>query len=388
MVITATLIGRRQAAALLLGGFAGACATPRGGLDAGWSAPLPPAAERLRLAPVWVSEDRVIRVVAGLRPYRPGGFVVRAERRDAKVLVHNYGHGGGGVTLSWGTADQAVDLGFNPPVRDYAVIGCGAVGLATARLLQRRGGQVTIYARDLPPDTTSNIAGGKWWPTSVYSAHVATPAFLEQFDDASRRAYRQFQTMVGGGYGVSWRRNYVVTDQPFEPGPLTQRLAPLAPEARELKPGEHPFGSRWVHQYDTLMIEPPIYLQAVLEDFQTAGGRLVVGELASWEAVRALPQAVVFNCTGLGAKALFGDEELTPVKGQLVVLLPQPEVTYNVLSDDIYMFPRADGVILGGTFEHGVWDLAPDPAVTARILAKHKALFAGLAAQDRNSPGT
>jgi glycine/D-amino acid oxidase-like deaminating enzyme len=61
-------------------------------------------------APVRVARDRVIREVVGLRPYRPSGFVVDAERLGHKLLVHNYGHGGGGVTLSWGTASLAVDL--------------------------------------------------------------------------------------------------------------------------------------------------------------------------------------------------------------------------------------------------------------------------------------
>src|SRR4026208_1159997 len=66
--------------------------------------------EQRRFAPVKVSRDRVIREVVGLRPYRPSGFVVDAERFGKKLLVHNYGHGGGGVTLSWGTASLAVDL--------------------------------------------------------------------------------------------------------------------------------------------------------------------------------------------------------------------------------------------------------------------------------------
>src|ERR1041384_6969990 len=50
---------------------------------------------------VRVAESRVIRTIVGLRPFRPSGFVVRAEKLGEKVLVHNYGHGGGGVTLSW-----------------------------------------------------------------------------------------------------------------------------------------------------------------------------------------------------------------------------------------------------------------------------------------------
>ncbi|HUR97056.1 MAG TPA: FAD-dependent oxidoreductase, partial [Pyrinomonadaceae bacterium] len=63
-----------------------------------------------RFAPVNVARNRVIREVVGLRPFRPEGYLVEAQRVGTKLLVHNYGHGGGGITLSWGTASQAVDL--------------------------------------------------------------------------------------------------------------------------------------------------------------------------------------------------------------------------------------------------------------------------------------
>jgi glycine/D-amino acid oxidase-like deaminating enzyme len=94
-----------------------------------------------------------------LRPFRPSGFVLRREELGPKTIIHNYGHGGCGVTLSWGTAHLAVEEALKTNQTKYAVLGCGAVGLATARLLQRRGFEVTIYAKDLPPNTTSNIAG-------------------------------------------------------------------------------------------------------------------------------------------------------------------------------------------------------------------------------------
>jgi glycine/D-amino acid oxidase-like deaminating enzyme len=58
----------------------------------------------------------VIREVVGLRPYRASGFVVDAEKIGNKLLVHDYGHGGGGVTLSWGTASLAIDL-----ARDFLI---------------------------------------------------------------------------------------------------------------------------------------------------------------------------------------------------------------------------------------------------------------------------
>lgn len=64
----------------------------------------------VNLVPVRVSWDRVIRTTVGLRPHRPSGFVVKAERLDAKTVVHNYGHGGAGHSLGWGTGYLAAEL--------------------------------------------------------------------------------------------------------------------------------------------------------------------------------------------------------------------------------------------------------------------------------------
>jgi D-amino-acid oxidase len=128
-----------------------------------------------------------------------------------------------------------------------------------------------------------------------------------------------------------------------------------------------------------MLIEPPTYLEAVLRDVRIAGGRVVVGELASREALAALPEPVIMNCTGLGSRELFGDTELTPVKGQLSVLLPQPEIDYTVLQGSYYMFPRRDGILLGGTFERGVSDVTPDREAEKRVIEAHQRIFAPLA---------
>lgn len=42
--------------------------------------------------------------VAGLRPYRTKSYRLDREELGDKLVVHNYGHGGGGITLSWGCA--------------------------------------------------------------------------------------------------------------------------------------------------------------------------------------------------------------------------------------------------------------------------------------------
>ena len=128
-----------------------------------------------------------------------------------------------------------------------------------------------------------------------------------------------------------------------------------------------------------MLIEPAIYLNALLRDFFTSGGRLVVREFHTPEELAHLPENPIFNCTGLGARAPFNDAELIPIKGQLAFLLPQPEVDYMTVGPgDIYMFPRRDGVLLGGSHERGEWSTEPDPATTERILRENGVLFGGM----------
>ena len=337
---------------------------------------------RRRLAPVRVAEDRVIRQVVGLRPFRRTGFLVRADSLDEKTLIHNYGHGGGGVSLSWGTADMAAELALASPQRQAAVIGCGAVGLATARLLQDRGFAVTIYARDLPPNTTSNIAGAQWSPVTVVDAELATAEFESQYMRASRFAYRYYQNLAGSKYGITWRENYSLSLPTTTPsgtgGWEAVHLRELLPRTI-LSSDDNPFPGYRTSRFLTMHIEPSIYLAAVLQDFRIAGGRVILREFPDARSIVGVPEPVIVNCTGLAAGKLFNDPDVLPIKGQLTVLAPQPEVDYITIGPgDLYMMPRQDGIILGGTHERGEWSLEPNPNESARILHGHEGLFAAL----------
>lgn len=369
--------GMTSAASLTLAASAGLLSgcTQGGGLLRPPGLFTTPSGEPLRR--VRVADDRVIRTVVGLRPYRPVGFRVEAEKLDATTVIHNYGHGGGGWTLSWGSAHLAMELAEQTGARSAAVLGCGILGLSTARLLQRQGWDVTIYARDLPPDTTSNIAGAQWSPASVFDHEAVDPRFRARFERALRLSYRYFQDLVGDRYGVRWVSNYMLRDAPRDPDePDFRRDFPdLYPESRTLAVGEHPFPMPHVEHFDTMFMEPPVYLPAILQDFRMAGGRIVVREFEDLRQIAALAEPVVVNCTGLGARALFDDPHLVPVKGQLTVLKPQSELHYLVIYRGLYMFPRRDGVLLGGTHEEGNWDLAVNEEAKARIMAGHKAFF-------------
>jgi D-amino-acid oxidase len=322
------------------------------------------------LAPINVSPSRVIRTIVGLRPYRPSGFVVRSERINNKTIIHNYGHGGAGITLSWGTAKLAVDLAKPTNQKRFAVLGCGVIGLSTARELQRNGFQVTIYAKELPPQTTSNIAGGLWLPTSVYDKSKAQSNFLTQFDSACRISHRAFQDFVGNDYGVKWMNEYSL-GMPAELLPSPD----IYPNIKEHRDPKTFFGFDYVNQFGTMIIEPPIYLNALLRDFYMAGGQLTVRSFESLKDITSLSEAVIMNCTGLGAGKLFNDSELEPVRGQLSILLPQPEIDYSysgeVNGNFIYMIPRTDGIVLGGTFQHGNWSTDPSKEDSEMILSSH-----------------
>jgi len=329
-------------------------------------------------ARVNVSPERVIRHVAGLRPFRPSGFLVRSEAFDDKTVIHNYGHGGGGVTMSWGSAHLAVEQALETGHSTFAVVGCGVLGLSTARLLQKRGLEATIYAKDLPPRTTSNVACASWFPAESADPDKRTPEWTVQFTRAARLSYGYFQDLIGRHYGIHYLRHYALSEDPPEDRGVDasgSSLRDLFPETVDLGPGEHPFGERYCHRNWQMMIETPIYLKAVLRDFRLAGGKVVVREFTDREDVLSLSEPVIMNCTGIGAKALFDDEELMPIKGQLTVLLPQPEIDYIMVCEGLYMMPRTDGILLGGTHERDVWTLEPNQAAIERVVAGHIEFF-------------
>jgi glycine/D-amino acid oxidase-like deaminating enzyme len=124
-----------------------------------------------------------------------------------------------------------------------------------------------------------------------------------------------------------------------------------------------------------MFIEPPVYLNAVLRDFYLSGGKIEINTFTDRRELAALTEPVLINCTGLGARDLFNDKSLIPIKGQLTFLLPQHEVDYLLIHRGLYMFPRTDGILLGGTHERDEWSLEPDQEAINRIVLGHKEVF-------------
>src|SRR5215831_19396517 len=91
------------------------------------------------LVPIRAETDRIFDIAVCLRPFRAAGPRLDVERIGDIQVVHNYGHGGSGWSLSWGSSAVAVGKAMASSPREVAVIGCGAVGLTSAILAQRAG---------------------------------------------------------------------------------------------------------------------------------------------------------------------------------------------------------------------------------------------------------
>jgi glycine/D-amino acid oxidase-like deaminating enzyme len=293
------------------------------------------------------------------------------------------------MSLSWGTGQIAAEIALEHTERRAAVVGCGVVGLTSARQLQRRGFDVTIYAMAVPPNTTSNMSLAGFTPTSGL-VERRTPEWDAQFRRAAEIAYTQLQLLARPEYGISWIYSYSPSFNDNNNAP--QGSNPLLPAQLRtgqvvLQPGEHPFPAKYATERVTMRIEPSIYLDALVRDFLLWGGHIKIRKFDTPRDLMTLSEAVIVNCTGLGAQAIFGDQDLVPLKGQLTHFVPQPEVNYQTLGGvrpegpnefGIHMMPRQDGIALGGTSERGVWSLEPNEEARKRIVDAHIALFTAM----------
>jgi glycine/D-amino acid oxidase-like deaminating enzyme len=332
----------------------------------------------LGLRPIPISLDRITGVTVCTRPFRAAGPRLEVERIGQQDVVHHYGHGGSGWSLSWGSGEMAAALALGTGQRQIGVIGCGAIGLTTALQLQRMGaGPVTIYARETPPDVRSSWATGGWTPDSrICLESAATPEFRERWQRMARRSWHLYQGLLGlAGEPVGFVDGYSLSDKPptasGEPEdaaapndgrPRFARLArELVPEisfaAADIEPSTTPFVAPYVRRRPRLTFSIGILSRLLLEEFRSAGGRLVIDEFRSPADFARLPHRTLVNATGYGARALLGDDSLVPVKGQLARLIPAPEAFYGLNYRRVSLTTRHDICVLqaqgvdGNTYE-------------------------------------
>jgi len=319
------------------------------------------------LAPYRLDASLITRITVCTRPFRARGPRIEAEHVGDKRVVHNYGHGGSGWSLSWGSAEIARGLALEGGTREVAVIGCGALGLTTATLLQRAGARVTIYASERLPQARSARATGLWTPDSrIADADQVDATFAALWKRMARTSWAMHQTYVGlPGEPVAFLDRYALQGGPQgptrpatapapatdPPGPARVRFAEYAdllndivPQSHALERAEHPFPVQGARVGPNMQFNIAELGHRLTTDFLAEGGRIEARTFHTPGDLAALTEPVVVNCTGYGARALFGDDSLVPVRGQMAWLPPQPEVRYSVYYDGVGLISRPDGV--------------------------------------------
>lgn len=335
------------------------------------------------LAPIIATPDRIIEMNVCTRPFRLQGPRIESERIGRKQVVHNYGHGGSGWSLSWGTGKIAVDMAKAHGRKELAVIGCGAIGLTTALVAQQAGLTVTIYAKERPPYAASHRATGSFTPDSRIVGAQFAPAFAAQWEMMARYSFRRFQSYLGvDSHPIEWRDMYSLADlPPGAPRPEEKSEEPDYPDLertllRDITPqtvtlSSHPFPAPYVRKRPALLFNIAEYTRSLMTEFLAHGGVIETFVMQDQRDFAAIGERTIINCTGYGARALLGDDSVIPVRGQTAKLIPQPEVDYGFFygSRRVSVYPRRDGLLVQaqaeGDYNNDSEALDPEESISA-----------------------
>jgi len=319
------------------------------------------------------------------RPMRRGSPNLSVETQGKQLIAHNYGHGGSGWTLAPGSAAYVVGLAQQSAqgrslAKDapITVVGAGVIGLFTAYELVKRGCTNVTVVADRFDGLTSHKAGGLLAPVSMDNA----PAMQRIIDQIGVDAYRFFAS-VAKGTNVDFAKGATICPAYFE-NREESGLEPYVGQVMEpAKDVTLDFGNGTTRDMvvydDGIFMEPAAMMQslrAYLEGKVTFAQRKVTN-------LADLPAALVFNCTGLGARELQRDQEMVSVQGHLIMLKDQvpadlqsmvlvyyakgKTVSGQEAKRSFYIFPKRlpgsganDIGVFGGTFIEGATPQTPN----------------------------
>jgi D-amino-acid oxidase len=247
---------------------------------------------------------------------------------------------------------------------DILVLGTGVSGLSTAILLLKEGYSVTIWAKDLPPNTTSNKAAAVWYPYLCFPRDKAIPWARTTFE------YIQKEIMPDPKSGCIMRTVTKMFNKP-QPDPWWKDALPG--EIQRPSKEELPNGYVDAYRINSIVIDTSLYMNYLMETFNDLGGSVIQKKIKDIQ--EALKQySLVVNCTGLGSRELFNDDKVFPVRGQMIKI-KATGFDQVIVDDDgpnnlCLTVPRVNDIMLGGTAQVNNWNTQIDPDDTKEILRK------------------
>lgn len=318
-------------------------------------------------AEVIINDTGYYKHIVGSRPGRKNSFRLEREEINGQTVVHNYGHGGYGVTLSPGTAIKSIQLAKDmlASATKIVVIGAGVNGSTIAYMLAKEGYHVELISKDFYPNNVSSVAAALWNPYTLVAENEKRSQLLFQVQDDSLNWF--INLVSDDSWGVRPVELFVPTNNavvseipfflPFHQTPVKwHKTLPI----NEFKIGGY--------QASTYFIDTSIYMPKLINELKNAGVKIIQAEIQSLNDYTKTLEAgsVVFNASGLGAKWLVPDENVEPIRGDLCIFDNQnirPELGNDYIlmwgERPDYLFTRVSNdqqtgqFILGGVYEYG-----------------------------------
>lgn len=294
------------------------------------------------------SRDEIIGTTVGIRPFRKSGVRIEAEKIKDKLIVHNYGYGGSGLTLSFGGSKQVLEILEEQNIlpQPIAVLGSGVIGLATAYDLLEKGYQVHLYSDNWSPNLTSNVAAGIWTPLN-YPADlpIEKKNHHQLLQDLAESRFLKSTGSHPEFSGVKMMNYYAVKSE-TDQKPSQGKEVDLHFDNGMIKKGLQTY---------RIAIDGQLFMEDLFSKVKN-GAQLHQKHFENLDEILNLKEEVIINCLSLGSRELFNDQDFIPARGQMLYFKPQ-EIDYFLFqrtSEPHYFFfiyPWSDRLILGGIQE-------------------------------------
>jgi D-amino-acid oxidase len=245
--------------------------------------------------------------------------------------------------------------------KKVAVVGAGISGLATAYTLVQAGYAVTVIAAKFSPNITSNKAAAFWFPYHIRNDKRGISWCQKSYD-----FYQQLSQQPITGISMQPLIKAIKNGQQ-ETDITWYDFMPIG-SYQLMEESELPKGYIKAYKAIVPLIETQIFLPYLQQQLKNAGVLFVEQAIDNLQNVAA-NYDVVINCTALGARQLCSDDKLMPVRGQVALLSPKSGLPIFLDNEScVYIVPRKDAIIVGGTYEEGIENETTEPATIERLL--------------------
>ncbi|EGR34736.1 hypothetical protein IMG5_002690 [Ichthyophthirius multifiliis] len=349
-----------------------------------------------------INFSKILGQKSGLRPYRKGGVRIEEQKIQNKLFFHNYGYGGAGISISYGYTKllfAKFDTKYSSDIqKEVAIIGAGYAGLYTAIECAKSGYKVTIYAdnfvhnhQNTPQDLhlqakqqiTSQVGAGLWCPLTY--DYDSSEEIKERHNLCSRISYDYYKNLIqrGSHKGISFKKIITVNHLEGNKDYSYKRniVNGIIDDYEEVLITFNGVDMAQGEIFTTILIEGDIFLNELVNECKKYGVIFINQHFESLDQIiQIIPQKFIFNCSSMSSRKFFQDENLVPIKGQLVVLEKINNVDFflNIIDKkgtELSLYPNSNYTLLGYVKLYDRWDNQPEKYIGDFLVQNIKQYF-------------